>query len=455
MADASVANAVAAGPTEADLEDIQGLVYSAYSKFGFVGYVLARLDGGPERSRAWLAGIAPDITPAAKHLRAHDRRTHVALSPLGIVALGQPLLAGLPQEAKDGMASRARVLRDDPPETWELGGGDDRLDVLVIVYAREPAARDTMVKQRVAELEAAGAHVYPPQLSGPFTGHEPFGFADGLAQPFVHGHPGQPRAGQQTIAAGELLLGYENAYAQMPASPLLPSDGFDLGRNGTYLVWRKLRQDVAGLWRWCAAAATSIDKPVDWLAAKVMGRWPSGASLAQTWLQDDPAYADKAKLDDFGYLAADADGVRCPIASHVRRANPRDARGGSSDDSLSVAARHRILRRGRPFGDPLADPRLGVDDGQARGLYFICLQASIARGFEFIQQTWLGNHGFHGLYQEVDPIMGNGDNAGAVTIPASPFRYRLTNVPDVVHVMGGGYFLLPSRAAIARLARGV
>ena len=181
-----------------------------------------------------------------------------------------------------------------------------------------------------------------------------------------------------------------------------------------------------------------------------MGRWPSGASLAQTWLQDDPAYADKAKLEAFAYQAADGDGARCPIASHVRRANPRDARGGSASDSLSVVARHRIVRRGRPFGPPVGDHL--VDDGATRGLYFICLQASIARGFEFIQQTWLGNHGFHGLYQEVDPVMGNGDNTGAVTIPAAPFRYRLTDVPDVVHVMGGGYFLLPSRAAIAKLS---
>ncbi len=134
----------------------------------------------------------------------------------------------------------------------------------------------------------------------------------------------------------------------------------------------------------------------------------------------------------------------------MRRANPRDARGGSASVSDKVVARHRILRRGRSFGPPIADRT--VDDGVTRGLYFICLQASIARGFEFVQQTWLGNPGFHGLSYEVDPIMGNGDGTGAVTIPAEPFRHRLTNVPDVVRVLGGGYFFLPSLRALSMLA---
>jgi Dyp-type peroxidase family len=458
MADPAVAALIAAGPTAADLADIQGLVYGAYSDHGWVGYVLARLDGGVARSRAWLRTIAGDVTSAVKQQRPSNGRTHVALSPTGIVALGYPLLDGLPQEARDGMWTRTRVLRDDPPDGWEFGAQTSQIDALVIVYARDQITRDQMVEARVAALVAAGAHLYPTQLSGPFTGREPFGFADGLAQPFVPGHAGAPREGQQTIAAGEVVLGYQNAYQQMPASPTL--DGFDLGKNGTYLVFRKLRQDVAALWSWVETTAAAIGKDRAWLAAKLMGRWPSGASLAQTWLHDDPAFAAKAKIDAFYYdeenppgPSRDPAGLHCPVASHVRRANPRDARDGTPDDSLGVVAKHRIVRRGRPFGPPApADP--ATPDTAERGLYFICLQASIARGFEFIQQTWLGNHGFHGLYQEVDPVMGNAANTTCITIPAEPFRYRLKDVPDVVHVLGGGYFLLPAKAALAKLAGG-
>jgi deferrochelatase/peroxidase EfeB len=114
------------------------------------------------------------------------------------------------------------------------------------------------------------------------------------------------------------------------------------------------------------------------------------------------------------------------------------------------------LRRGRSYGAPLpdADARAGRDDGIARGLYFISLQASIARGFEFIQQTWLSNPGFNGLFCEPDPIMGNGDGTSEVTIPASPLRLRLANVPSVVTVMGGGYFFLPSRTALGKVVTG-
>ena len=132
----------------------------------------------------------------------------------------------------------------------------------MIVYARDAAARDAAVARRAADLAAAGARVYPAQLSASLSGREQFGFADGLAQPFVPGHHGTPRDGQQTIAAGEIVLGYPNAYGKLPASPMLP-DGFDLGRNGSYLVWRKLRQDVTRLWQWCDAEprARSASRP--------------------------------------------------------------------------------------------------------------------------------------------------------------------------------------------------
>src|SRR6185503_16687500 len=145
-----------------------------------------------------------------------------------------------------------------------------------------------------------------------------------------------------------------------------------------------------------------------------------------------------------------------PLSAHIRRANPRDARGGSPSQSRAIVNRHRIIRRGRSYGAPLPDAaaRAGCDDGASRGLYFICLQSSIARGFEFIQQTWLTNPGFLGLHRELDPIVGTSDGRYHVTIPAEPFRLRLTCMPTVVTHRGGGYFLLPSLSALARIAAG-
>ena len=451
-------------PREADLADIQGLVYSGFGDHEHAGYLFARLGSDAVASRAWLAELRTRVTTAVAEKRVPHGRVQVALAPSGLQALGVPdaVLDAFPQEAKLGMSSRARILGDDDPATWELGRADSQLDVLVMVFARDAATRAQMIDRERSALETAGAHVYPDELSQSLDGREHFGFADGLSQPFVPGPHREPRNGDVPVAAGEILLGYRNAYNLLPQSPRW--DGLDVGRNGTYLVFRKLAQDVAGFWGWLDARARELaagdvagaGELRELLAAKLVGRWRSGAPLVLAPDRDDPASATPEKRNAFGYLATDPDGLRCPITSHVRRANPRDARGGSAQDSQDVVSRHRIVRRGRSYGTPLDDAaaRAGRDDGIPRGLYFISLQASIARGFEFIQQTWLSSPGFHGLHAEPDPIVGNGDGTAHATIPARPLRLRLPNVPSVVTVRGGGYFFMPSLTALARFARG-
>ena len=442
--------------TEPDLDDIQGIVYSAWSDHVYAGYLFATLVS-PERSRAWLSWIRPHVTPARRERRQPHGRVQVALSPQGLEVLGVPrdVVELFPQETKEGMAHRGRVLDDAPPTQWQLGI-EHELHVLVMVFARDHASRAALLEEHRAKLLDAGARVREPELSHPLEGREHFGFTDGISQPHLHGVHGEPRAGQDTIATGEILLGYHNEYGCMPASPRWGT--FDLGKNGTYLVFRKLQQHVAAFWSYVRGQAEALggdDALADLLAAKLMGRWRSGAPLALTPDRDDATYCTPERINRFAYRDGDPDGLACPIASHVRRANPRDARGGSAHDSIKVVNRHRILRRGRSYGAPLERKAAleGRDDGTERGLYFICLQASIARGFEFIQQTWLSNPGFGGLHGEPDPITGNTTNGTCCfTIPADPVRVRLHGIPSVVTVRGGGYFFLPSLAALARIA---
>ncbi|MBV8762607.1 MAG: Dyp-type peroxidase [Deltaproteobacteria bacterium] len=451
-----------AEPREADLADIQGMVYSGFADHPYAAYVFARLGTNPKLSRAWLASVRTRVTSAARETYQPHGRVQVALAPGGLRALGVPdlVIDDLPQEAKLGMHERTRTLGDPPASTWELGNEDTPLDVLVIIFARDEATRDQMIDRERSALETAGAHVYPAELSQDLGGREHFGFADGLSQPHLPGPHREPRNGGTAVATGEILLGYKNAYNALPHAPHWGD--IDVGRNGTYLVFRKLAQDVAGFWGWLDKHARDL-APRDpaaaadlreLLAAKLVGRWRSGAPLTLTPDRDDPGFATPEMRNNFEFLPTDADGMRCPITSHVRRANPRDARGGSAQDSDDVVSRHRILRRGRSYGAPLDDAaaRAGRDDGKPRGLYFISLQASIARGFEFIQQTWLSAPGFHGLHAEPDPIMGNGDGSSHATIPAQPLRLRLRNVPRVVTVRGGGYFFLPSLTALERFS---
>ncbi len=452
-------------PEPHDLEDIQGIVYTGWNDHPYAGFLFATLAGDPRASRAWLGELRHAVTPAARHRRRSCGRLQVALSASGLAALGVPgdVIGVLPPEVQAGMASRRRALGDTDPESWQLGGSADPLDVLVMVYARDPVTRATQLAGHRAALVAAGARVRPDELTWPMPGRrEHFGFADGLSQPFLPGLHREPRPGEDRIAAGEILLGYPNAYGQPPITPIW--DDVELGRNGSYLVFRKLQQDVAGFWSWIAGHARRLAggdlaaaaQLTELIGAKLIGRWRSGASLVVTPDRDDPAYATPDRVNAFKYLTHDPDGLCCPISSHVRRANPRDARGGSAEDSENVVNRHRILRRGRSYGSPLpgAAALAGRDDGVARGLYFISLQSSIARGFEFIQQTWLANPGFAGLHTEPDPIVGNSAGRCHITIPAEPVRLRLDCVPTVVTHVGGGYFFLPSLSALARIAAG-
>jgi Dyp-type peroxidase family len=451
-------------PGADDFDDIQGIVYNGWNDHAFAGFLFARLGDDARAARAWLDAMRPDITPVARKRRRRHGRLQLALSATGLAALGVPddVIHAMPSEASAGMASRSRVLGDSDPASWRLGGAGARLDALVMVYARDADTRDEELARQRRALASAGATLYPDELAGPSHPREHFGFADGLSQPFLPGLHDKPRPGETRIPVGEILLGYENAYGRHPSSPQWGN--FDLGRNGSFLVFRKLEQDVAAFWSWIAGHARRLAggdpattaELTDLIAAKLMGRWPSGASLALTPDHDDPAYATPDRVNAFGYLHHDPDGLHCPLSSHVRRANPRDARGGSAEQSEEVIGRHRILRRGRAYGPRLAkdDAIAGRDDGAERGLYFLCLQSSIARGFEFIQQTWLANPGFLGLHREPDPIVGTSNGRCHITIPAEPFRLRLTNIPTVVTHRGGGYFFVPSLSALARIAAG-
>ena len=207
------------------------------------------------------------------------------------------------------------------------------------------------------------------------------------------------------MAAGEFILGYANAYGQYTERPLLvlcpgspgiapgsieDSGQRDFGRNGSYLVFRQLRQDVVKFWRTLDDKTRAPDGGQDpaarlTLAARMLGRWPSGAPLAKSPRQDDPAMADDNRFLFYG--ADDAHGFKCPLGSHIRRTNPRDALDPNpgSQESIEIGKRHRIIRRGRAYGPPVApsmDPadilKAGDDSGE-RGLHFICFNTHIGR----------------------------------------------------------------------------
>jgi deferrochelatase/peroxidase EfeB len=225
----------------------------------------------------------------------------------------------------------------------------------------------------------------------------------------------------------------------------------DMGRNGSYVVYRKLEQDVAGFWEFMKGEAILITGSADteymtWLASRCVGRWPSGAPLVLTPDIDDRTLGNR---DDFLY-GDDVEGLACPFGSHIRRTNPRDVvRPYPTEQSLSMSEAHRLLRRARVFGSAPVDA--------PRGIHFFCVNASIKTQFEFVQQTWCNNPRFAGLNDNKDPIIG--DNArtdqtpSRMTIPRRPFTVRTSALPRFVKVRAGMYLFMPSLTALRFLAR--
>jgi len=247
---------------------------------------------------------------------------------------------------------------------------------------------------------------------------EHFGFTDGISQPIIEGL-GKTEPAADVIKAGEFLLGHPNEYDLYTSRPTLAPSADprnhlasavdqpsrkDLGRNGSYLVFRQLEQDVQGFRKYLeqkTKAADGTGQPAEALAfaARMLGRWQGGASLVRSPDKDDPALA---AFNSFSYQKEDPYGLRCPFGSHVRRSNPRDSLDPNpgSAESVAIGKRHRLLRRGREYGAPLpgdGGPAGAEHDG--RGLHFLCLNGNIARQFEFIQSTWINNPVFNGPLQ--------------------------------------------------------
>lgn len=461
-----------------DKDDIQGLVAWGYGHLTSAAWHLLKVTDR-HKAAQWLETTA-DLVTTADGESPKEVAVNVALTPSGLTALGLPTLDGFSPEFRGGMATehRQRVLGDldeRAPSNWSWGGTqNETVDLIVLLYAASDAKLAALTKKVLGSSASIGIAPVKTLETKWLGDREHFGFHDGISQPAIAGlRPGRP---EDTIAPGEFLLGYENEYGKRTDRPLLEKSAdpagvlppaaenaelADLGRNGSYLVVRQLGQDVPGFWRFADAAsrhnggrsAGSPDEAREALAARIVGRWPSGAPLTLSPDGDDPKLSDE---NDFGYHEADADGLRCPIGAHVRRANPRDSlepRPGTSD-SIAVNKRHRLLRRGRTYGEGISPEQAlttGTSEtGDPRGLMFACLCGNLARQFEFVQHTWVNNPKFAGLYEDPDPLLGPA--GGTLTIQARPIRRRVTSLPEFVSVHGGGYFFLPGVRALRYLA---
>ena len=401
--------------------------------------------------RAWLSGIIEKVGTGkvvAAGAAGDTRWVTVAFTWNGLRGLGvdEASLATFPEEFRQGMAARAEVLGDtgaNHPNHWVDGLANPDLHGIVILFARDVAERDRCVREHqqyaarfpaVQALSTLDLEATPPLEYA----HDHFGYRDRLSQPVIDGTGEVPTPGSGApLKAGEFFLGYpDEAGVTQALEPEI------LGRNGSFLAYRRMQEHVGAFRQFLQQHGRSPEEQ-ELIAAKLMGRWRSGAPLVLSPEKDDPALgADPQRNNDFNYAKMDPHGYAVPLGSHIRRMNPRDTAANMN--------RRRMIRRGGTYGPPL--PEGAPEDGVERGIAAFVGCASLIRQFEFAQNVWANDRTFHELGNERDPIIGTHDGTLEFKIPKRPIRKVIKGLPAFTTVRGGAYFFLPGKRALRYLA---
>ncbi len=378
------------------LPDIQGLILRGLGQT-MVRHLVLRVTDAPT-ARAALGALGdPDDTSTPSVTHGADRgknkpRSAIALgiTATGLLALDVPRdsVSSFPTDFLEGAVRRATRVGDwdlNAPELWGPLADPDLVHVLVSVYASSAADLDAAATA-VTDLFGSGAAVtthYDGAVFPDHPNHVHFGYRDNISQPIIDGDPvPRPADGPQPKAPpGEFLRGYESQYGGVTLEVPQP---VELGHNGSFTAFRVLEQNVAGYEEFLEAVAKEASLDPEYVAAKVVGRWRNGVPLVkEPGPTPPPDPAPGTPLNDYGYEADDPDGLRCPMAAHMRRGNPRDQPMLPRGDNH----RRRIMRRGMPYGPEWTkgDPV----DHVPRGLLGHFIGSSLTLQFETVMGEWI------------------------------------------------------------------
>jgi Dyp-type peroxidase family len=466
-----------------ELNDMQGLLIRGFGNLLGAQYILLRFTD-VTRGRQYLNELIPSITPATE--KPSDHAVQIAFTYAGFAFLQLPAegLATFSREFREGMTEDHRrfILGDsgeNAPENWLWGNPlQEEIHLLLIIYSKDGASLAEKLLLEKARADKYGVDEMHTLPTGLLQDHkEHFGFRDDISRPIIEELvENVVKKVGVTFPAGEFIMGYKNLYDEFALAPyfpvnfdlkdiLPPSPDFrgmkDFGKNGTYLVFRQMEQDVFAFWEYLKSQGKDKADAIC-LASKMVGRWPDGSPLTIT---PDKPDLSLSTANDFGFWKEDKAGLKCPIGAHIRRTNPRDhlVTERTQKDSAEMAAKHRMLRKGRPYGLPVSEPLEPTDmmelpkDNVKRGLHFLCLVTDIRRQFEFVQNNWVNFHKFGGQEHDADPIIGNHYKSDKVvtdefSIPEYPIRRKLKNLPNFTVIKGGSYFFFPGIRALKYLA---
>ncbi|MGH9969163.1 MAG: Dyp-type peroxidase [Pyrinomonadaceae bacterium] len=443
------AGASVAAPT-LDLDEIQATVLRLRPAPYFGTHVLLRIDDA-QSGRELLRRLTPHIDSATSWWTANNPWLSVGISYAGLMALGLPedSRQSFPEAFREGMAARARQLGDtglNDPKNWDAAYGKGEVHIGVQAYSDSEKDRRRILSIAREQLDGLAVSILAMQDFGAQPGDlNSLGYKDGIDQPAIEGSGVDPLPGQgPLIKAGEFILGYPGeAGAPLP----MPQPDI-LGRNGTYVGFRKYQSRVGAFNRFLQAHGNTEEER-ELLAAKLVGRWRSGAPLVLAPDVDDPTLgADPHRNNDFNY-ANDSRGRQAPFGCHIRRMNPRD----TELTRLTDVNLHRLIRRGATYGPPYDPNALSeADDEVSRGAIFLFISAKAMATIEFLQQEWINDGNFIGTGDERDPIIGLQEEGATFTIPREPVRHRVHGIETFNVLRGGEYFFMPSLAALKWLS---
>ncbi len=411
------------------------------------------------------------------------------------------------QSFRQGLAQRAGYLGDPvkrgqrgSPSKWVVGGPKKEADIIIIIASDNPRMLDDMVTLVKAKATGATMKLLFEQkadtLPGELRGHEHFGFRDGISQPGIRGKissmPGDyitpryiantdPRRlyfskpGQLLAWPGQFLLGEPRQSTEHLYHPFAAASNFPKwAARGSYLVVRRLHQDVKTFYNFVESAAAGLGMNAAKFAAMLVGRWPSGAPLLRSPGADNPALGDDGFAnnhflfdddtrpsdlraipgytgDSFPQAAADFLATVCPHFAHIRKINPRDSVTdlGKPEDNLA----RMILRRGIPYGPHMVGVKKPSPDlyKKERGLMFLSYVSSIEDQFELLQRRW-ANSPVQPNFGGQDPVIGqNGTSRGRtrfIDFPTLGGTVRIKYREEWVIPTGGGYFFAPTISAV-------
>lgn len=538
-----------------DLADIQGNITRAYAPFGFwnVRYFFLHVNREKlEEARKFLDVVRERVTTSERWGQGEDRAErpkvtlNIGFSWFGLWAFGLPTetLRMFPREFIDGMKPRAHILGDvgkSAPDHWDRiwqdsnQGSGTQVHIWVSMNAQsgegpDPVPElDAQIEWFRQEIEKSKGGVVLLSGHGP-TGEndyqeahilwgegsgrarvplksEHFGYTDGIGNPVFAGQFEQkiedvrvvgrgklmPDQTWAPLATGEFLLGHVDESQEIPPAAF-PDD---FANNGTFMVYRKLHQNVKTFKEYvadqsgtyAAIMGVSKDEAAETIGAKMVGRWKNGVPLLVAPTYDDwqkfnedwkdielivlkkktgqaVTAAEQARaaeynriLIDFKYNG-DVEGYKCPVAAHIRRANTRDMLDPviNTDGAIGSALnkRRRILRRGLPYGK--SDPKNPTDDGE-HGIIFMAVCASLFRQFEFVQQQWMQYGLDFNVGNDTCPVIGKHEEGDKFVIASDPGSgkppYICADPGPFVTTRGGEYFFIPSLTSLRMMAMGV